>query len=62
MPEPVEWQPDGTPRSARFDDIYRSSSGGLEQARHVFLHGCGLPQAWADRAHGASSKAGSGWD
>ncbi|MHB1121421.1 MAG: FAD-dependent 5-carboxymethylaminomethyl-2-thiouridine(34) oxidoreductase MnmC [Ramlibacter sp.] len=47
MGEPVEWLPDGTPRSPRFHDIYRSSSGGLEQARHVFLAGCGLPQAWA---------------
>jgi len=47
MPEPVEWLPDGTPRSLRFDDIYRSSTGGLEQARHVFLRGCGLPEAWA---------------
>jgi tRNA 5-methylaminomethyl-2-thiouridine biosynthesis bifunctional protein len=47
--EPVEWLPDGTPRSPRFDDIYRSSSGGLEQARHVFLRGCGLPGAWAGR-------------
>jgi tRNA 5-methylaminomethyl-2-thiouridine biosynthesis bifunctional protein len=45
--EPVEWLPDGTPRSPRFDDIYRSSTGGLEQARHVFLGGCGLPGAWA---------------
>ncbi|MGZ5195091.1 MAG: FAD-dependent 5-carboxymethylaminomethyl-2-thiouridine(34) oxidoreductase MnmC [Ramlibacter sp.] len=49
MSEPVEWLPDGTPRSPRFDDIYRSASGGLEQARHVFLGGCGLPAAWADR-------------
>jgi tRNA 5-methylaminomethyl-2-thiouridine biosynthesis bifunctional protein len=49
MAEPVEWLPDGTPRSPRFDDIYRSASGGLEQARHVFLGGCGLPGAWADR-------------
>src|SRR5665647_3488732 len=49
MPETVEWQPDGTPRSPRFQDIYRSSTGGLEQARHVFLHGCGLPGAWAGR-------------
>jgi tRNA 5-methylaminomethyl-2-thiouridine biosynthesis bifunctional protein len=47
MAEIVEWQPDGTPRSPRFQDIYRSSTGGLEQARHVFLHGCGLPAAWA---------------
>ena len=49
MGEAVEWLPDGTPRSPRFDDIYRSSTGGLEQARHVFLRGCGLPQAWAGR-------------
>ncbi|HWI80398.1 FAD-dependent 5-carboxymethylaminomethyl-2-thiouridine(34) oxidoreductase MnmC [Ramlibacter sp.] len=47
MAEPVEWLPDGTPRSPRFQDIYRSSTGGLAQARHVFLHGCGLPHAWA---------------
>ncbi len=47
MAEPVRWQADGTPRSPRFDDIYRSCSGGWEQARHVFLQGCGLPQAWA---------------
>jgi len=47
LSEPVDWLADGTPRSARFDDIYRPSSGGLEQARHVFLRGCELPQAWA---------------
>jgi tRNA 5-methylaminomethyl-2-thiouridine biosynthesis bifunctional protein len=49
MGEPVEWLPDGTPRSPRFDDIYRSANGGLGQARHVFLGGCGLPAAWAGR-------------
>jgi tRNA 5-methylaminomethyl-2-thiouridine biosynthesis bifunctional protein len=47
MAEAVEWLPDGTPRSPRFQDIYRSATGGLEQARHVFLRGCGLPAAWA---------------
>jgi len=47
MSEPVEWLPDGTPRSPRFDDIYYSCAGGLAQARHVFLRGCGLPLAWA---------------
>ncbi len=47
MAEPIEWSPDGTPHSPRFQDIYRSSSGGLAQARHVFLDGCGLPAAWA---------------
>jgi tRNA 5-methylaminomethyl-2-thiouridine biosynthesis bifunctional protein len=50
MCEPVEWLADGTPRSPRFDDIYRSASAGLEQARHVFLGGCGLPAAWGGRA------------
>ena len=49
MNELVEWLPDGTPRSPRFDDIYHSSTGGLMQARHVYLRGCGLPDAWADQ-------------
>lgn len=60
MSEPVEWQPDGTPRSARFDDVYRSRSGGLEQARHVFLRGCELPQAWAGRARWRILETGFG--
>lgn len=50
----VEWLPDGTPRSPRFDDIYRSrgadGQGGLAQARHVFLGGCGLWPAGPDVA------------
>lgn len=32
----------GVPYSAAFDDLYHSASGGLEQARHVFLAGNGL--------------------
>lgn len=60
MAEPVEWAPDGTPRSARFDDLYHSRSGGLAQARHVFLHGCELPQAWADRAQWRILETGFG--
>ncbi len=47
MAEPVAWGADGVPRSARFDDIYHSESGAVAQARHVFLGGCGLPEAWA---------------
>ena len=27
MSEVVSWDDDGTPRSARFDDLYRSASG-----------------------------------
>lgn len=47
MAEPVRWSDDGTPHSPRFDDRYRSTTGALAQARHVFLGGCGLPAAWA---------------
>jgi tRNA 5-methylaminomethyl-2-thiouridine biosynthesis bifunctional protein len=38
-----------TPYSARFNDIYHSAQGGLEQARHVFLGGNYLPGAWQNR-------------
>jgi tRNA 5-methylaminomethyl-2-thiouridine biosynthesis bifunctional protein len=47
MAEPVAWGADGAPHSARFGDIYHSGSGAVAQARHVFLGGCGLPEAWA---------------
>ena len=50
MPERIEWREDGTaggsPYSPRFGDRYRGELGGLEQAREVFLNGCGLPAAW----------------
>jgi tRNA 5-methylaminomethyl-2-thiouridine biosynthesis bifunctional protein len=60
MGEVVSWDDDGTPRSARFDDIYRSGTGGLEQAQHVFLQGCGLPEAWAGRAQWRVLETGFG--
>jgi tRNA 5-methylaminomethyl-2-thiouridine biosynthesis bifunctional protein len=60
MAEPVEWLPDGTPHSPRFNDIYRSSAGGLEQARHVFLRGCALPGAWAGQAQWRILETGFG--
>jgi tRNA 5-methylaminomethyl-2-thiouridine biosynthesis bifunctional protein len=60
MAEAVEWLPDGTPHSPRFQDIYRSASGGLEQARHVFLRGCGLPAAWAGQPHWRILETGFG--
>lgn len=48
MPAPgLEWQAGLTPASSRFGDIYFSRDGGLDQARHVFLDGCDLPEAWA---------------
>jgi tRNA 5-methylaminomethyl-2-thiouridine biosynthesis bifunctional protein len=41
--------PDGSPHSPRFNDRYRSRSGGLAQAVSVFLAGTGLPAAWRGR-------------
>lgn len=49
VPARLEFK-DGVPYSAAYGDIYHSADGGAGQARHVFLRGCGLPQAWARRA------------
>lgn len=46
MAEGIDWLDDGTPYSTRFGDRYHGEQG-IAQARDVFLHGCGLPQAWA---------------
>lgn len=61
MSEPVDWLPDGTPFSPRFGDRYHSENGGLDQARQVFLHGCGLPAAWADAAQWRILETGFGF-
>jgi len=61
MSEPVDWLPDGTPYNPRFGDRYRSENGGLDQARRVFLHGCGLPAAWAGQAQWRILETGFGF-
>jgi tRNA 5-methylaminomethyl-2-thiouridine biosynthesis bifunctional protein len=38
------------PAAPDFGDIYHPRVGALEQARHVFLHGNGLPGRWAGRS------------
>jgi len=49
LPSPaLTWLPQRTPYSERFRDVYRSREGGLAETRHVFLDGCGLPQAWRE--------------
>jgi tRNA 5-methylaminomethyl-2-thiouridine biosynthesis bifunctional protein len=58
--EPVEWRADGVPHSARFADIYHTETGALAQARHVFLGGCGLPEAWAGHAQWRVLETGFG--
>jgi len=49
VPARLEATADGVPYSARYDDVYHPRGGALEQARHVFLHGSGLPARWARR-------------
>src|SRR3989344_601517 len=61
MTEPIEWLPDGTPYSPRFGDRYHSENGGLTQARRVFLHGCGLPEAWAGQPQWRILETGFGF-
>lgn len=60
MAEVIEWLADGTPYSPRFGDRYRSELGGLAQSREVFLHGCGLPQAWASQRQWCILETGFG--
>lgn len=48
VPARLDWQ-GNTPRSVVFDDVYHSADGGPGQARHVFLAGNGLPNAWRGR-------------
>lgn len=59
MAEPIEWLADGAPYNPRFGDRYRSEAG-LAQAFGVFLHGCGLPQAWAGQPHWTILETGFG--
>jgi len=67
-PEPiVVWDAQGSPRSPRFDDIYRhrgmNGQGGLAQSRHVFLQGCGLigpTPLWQNRPHWTVLETGFG--
>ena len=58
--EPLQWQSDGSPFSPRFGDVYRSRSGALAQALHVFASGCGLPLAWRGRNRFAVLETGFG--
>jgi len=47
LPSPgLTWLPHRVAYCERFGDIYRSQDGALAETRHVFLNGCGLPEAW----------------
>lgn len=48
QPPDLDWRDEVIPVSRRFDDPYFSLSGGLEETRHVFLAGNGLPGRFRD--------------
>ncbi|MBP6095296.1 MAG: bifunctional tRNA (5-methylaminomethyl-2-thiouridine)(34)-methyltransferase MnmD/FAD-dependent 5-carboxymethylaminomethyl-2-thiouridine(34) oxidoreductase MnmC [Methyloversatilis sp.] len=48
-PASLDFDSEGTPRSAAYDDRYHSCEGPLAQAQFVFLGGNGLPGRWAGR-------------
>ena len=56
----ILWRDDGQPFSPRFGDIYHSETGALAQTRHVFLGGCGLPEAWRGQAQWRVLETGFG--
>ena len=54
------WRDAATPASERFGDVYYSSDDGLAEARHTFLGGNGLPQAWTRRGCFVIAETGFG--
>ncbi|WP_135449582.1 tRNA (5-methylaminomethyl-2-thiouridine)(34)-methyltransferase MnmD [Tabrizicola caldifontis] len=63
-PEPatpdLDWRDGTIPVSRRFDDPYYSLAGGLDETRHVFLSGNGLPDRFRDGFHIAELGFGTG--
>ncbi|WP_172600038.1 bifunctional tRNA (5-methylaminomethyl-2-thiouridine)(34)-methyltransferase MnmD/FAD-dependent 5-carboxymethylaminomethyl-2-thiouridine(34) oxidoreductase MnmC [Sulfuricystis multivorans] len=49
VPAELAFDGNGVPYAPAFGDVYHSASGGLEQARHVFLAGNDLPARWQGR-------------
>jgi len=56
----IVFDADSPPRAPDFDDIYHSKAGALEQARHVFLRGNGLPERWRGRQRFTILESGFG--
>lgn len=49
VPAELAFDGNGVPYSTAYGDVYHSTSGGLEQARQVFLAGNDLPRRWQGR-------------
>ena len=56
----LDWRDDTIPVSTLFDDPYFSAAGGLDETRHVFLAGNGLPARFAAGFHVAELGFGTG--
>ncbi len=56
----LQWRDKGVPVSTRFDDPYFSLENGLEETRHVFLQGNGLPERFHKGFHIAELGFGTG--
>src|SRR5215831_13004364 len=50
VPARLAFDAGGVPYSEDYGDVYHSADGGLEQGRHVFLAGNGLPGRWRGRS------------
>jgi tRNA U34 5-methylaminomethyl-2-thiouridine-forming methyltransferase MnmC len=56
----LDWRDGLIPVSRQFDDPYFSLSGGLDETRHVFLHGNHLPARFTPGFHIAETGFGTG--
>lgn len=56
----LDWRDETIPVSRRFDDPYFSLAGGLDETRHVFLTGNGLPDRFRDGLQIAELGFGTG--
>lgn len=59
-PAVLVWDEEGVPSSEAYGDVYFSKADGLAESRAVFLEGCGLPQAWANRSRFVVAELGFG--
>jgi tRNA 5-methylaminomethyl-2-thiouridine biosynthesis bifunctional protein len=61
IPAELAFDGNGVPYSPLYGDVYHSASGGIEQARAVFLAGNALPQRWQGPRFRASWRPASAW-
>ena len=59
-PASLQLGENGTPFCATYGDVYHTASGGLQQAREVFLAGNDLPERWRGRRHFVVLETGFG--